>query len=174
MKVLVPSQVAHYLSESLLAVPRKKTPYNQQLSLVDREVLQVLKEPEKEVDENELFFKSLLPAMKSLNLVQTLELRSEIQHLVLSSVRQAQSGTSATLAVPNARSATYPPCTSATNLIYQQSQNDSFYRQEHYTTALEASHSRSNSNTPTSSCTSATNAMHQYSQNDSFYSTEQY
>ena len=50
-------------------------------------MLQALLTPEKEVDDNEMFFKSLLPAMKTLDTVETLEFRSEIQCLVLSHVK---------------------------------------------------------------------------------------
>ncbi|GFO04099.1 hypothetical protein PoB_003060400 [Plakobranchus ocellatus] len=113
--------------------PRFSKKKNRQLSAIDRKFLHALKEPEKEVDQNELFFKSLLPAMKTLNLVQTLELRSEIQRLVLSSVHSAQSDTPASVATSNERFVTsQPPSTSATSAIYQEPQNDSFYRQGQY------------------------------------------
>ena len=59
--------------------------------------------------------------MKTLDLVQTLELRSEIQRLILSHVKSARTGPAAS--------------TSATNAMYhriQDSQNDSFYGQEQY------------------------------------------
>ena len=87
--------------------PSRCSKRKEQLTAIDREVLQALKEPEKEIDENELFFRSLLPAMKTLDLVQTLELRSEIQRLVLSHVKSAQTGRTAVEA-PHARLATSP------------------------------------------------------------------
>ena len=56
--------------------------------------------------------------MKTLDLVQTLELRSEIQRLILSHVKSARTGPAAS--------------TSATNAMYHRIQDDSFYGQEQY------------------------------------------
>lgn len=50
------------------------------------EILKALKDPEA-VDENELFFKSLLPTMKKLDDIQAIEFKIEVQSLLLKYVR---------------------------------------------------------------------------------------
>lgn len=52
------------------------------------EVLKALKEPEA-VDENELFFKSLLPSMKKLNDIQVMEFKVEVHSLLLKYRKQS-------------------------------------------------------------------------------------
>ena len=62
------------------------------MSGIDKEVINTLRKVQNEVpmDENECFFKSLLPVMKALDVMQALELRGEIQKLVISFVKSAK------------------------------------------------------------------------------------
>ncbi|KAL8608789.1 hypothetical protein ACOMHN_065525 [Nucella lapillus] len=119
---------------------RSSSSKKDQLSIVDKEVLQALKEPEKDMDENEHFFRSLLPLTKMLDAVETLELRSEIQHLVLRHVKAKANKVSppnfradAATALPAANRAisTSPqPCPSASTYNVTEDYNQGTYRRQ--------------------------------------------
>ncbi|KAL8561249.1 hypothetical protein ACOMHN_047106 [Nucella lapillus] len=136
--------IAAALPKPRPAVPQKtarsSSSKKDQLSIVDKEVLQALKEPEKDMDENEHFFRSLLPSMKILDAVETLELRSEIQHLVLRHVKAKVNKVSppnfradAATALPAANRAisTSPqPCPSASTYNVTEDYNQGTYRRQ--------------------------------------------
>ncbi|XP_041361850.1 uncharacterized protein LOC121377817 [Gigantopelta aegis] len=80
--------------------PQRRLKRNAQsagMSAIDMEVLKALKEPEpqQQIDDNVMFFKSLLPSLKHLDEVQTMEFRMEVQRLVLTYLRSARSNTTA-------------------------------------------------------------------------------
>lgn len=57
---------------------------------LDVEVLKALKEPEREPDENELFFKSLLPMLRKLDPMDAMMYRHEVQGLLIRYVQKSQ------------------------------------------------------------------------------------
>lgn len=99
---------------------RKRKATTQRPSDVDLEILKAFKAPEQEprvVDDNDLFFKSLLPTMKSLDTLQTMRFRMDVQRLLLDYLDTAHSRTTTStpspVNLPRARpsmqaSATYP------------------------------------------------------------------
>ena len=87
-------------------------------------------------DENECFFKSLLPAMKTSDVMQALELRGEIQKLVISFMKSAKTQATETNAqqtfIPSPQTST--STSGAAQFQLQQSQQQPSYMQDQYFT----------------------------------------
>lgn len=109
----------------------------QDTSAIDKQVIDAFREAQNEmpIDENEHFFKSLMPIMKTLDVMQALELRGEIQKLVFSFVKSLK--TRETHAPQQTIIPPTQPSTStsgAAQLQLQQSQQQPFYVPDQYFT----------------------------------------
>ena len=101
---------------------------------IDKQVIDAFREAQKDepMDENEHFFKSLMPIMKTLDVMQALELRAEIQKLLISFVKSRE-----THALQQTFTPLTQPSTSTSggsHLRFQQPQHEPYYAPDQYFT----------------------------------------
>lgn len=102
--------------ETACVLPKKRRAVkSNEMTAVDREVIKALKEPENtSFDENEHFFKSLLPSLKNLDEFETMQFRIEVQQLVLSYMHRARTRKQTNPASPRDMGSIHIPLTTQT------------------------------------------------------------